>query len=313
MKSKKAIEFNFVWLFAIIAGAVILILAIYGAVKLGNIQRYQTDTEIAKKISIITDPLQAGFAEGSFGKISFKQETKINNLCYDDAFGKNDISVSTRSRIGEEWIKAGGATSIHNKYIFGGGQGKEFYVFSKPFYFPYKVADLIFITSHNYCFVSPPQEIEDEIAGLNIPNIEIENCTGDSVKVCFGTGSCDINVYGTCTTGCDSNYDEGYIEKTGSRINYVDSLMYAGIFSDKEIYDCNVKRLMYRTAKIAEVFSKKADLMEARGCSSNLQGDLNLLGSLTINASSSNLISVNQIAKQVEQKNDNLRGFCEIW
>ena len=51
---RKKGEFNFNILFAIIAGGAILVLAIYGAVKIGNTQRFQTDTEIAKKLSILT-------------------------------------------------------------------------------------------------------------------------------------------------------------------------------------------------------------------------------------------------------------------
>ncbi len=174
MKSRG--QFNFVWLFAIIAGAAILVLAIFGAMKSGETYRYQSDTEIAKSLSVITDPLQAGFAEGSFGKISFRQETRINNICFDGGFGKNDISVSTRSDIGEEWNLPGGATSIYNKYFFSSekSSGLEYYVFSKPFNFPYKISDLIFMNSDNYCFLNAPEEIADEIIGMSIDNIEVE-------------------------------------------------------------------------------------------------------------------------------------------
>ena len=111
-------QFNFVWIFALVAGGAILALAVYGATQAGDTMRFQSDTEVAKSISIITDPLQAGFADGSFGRISFRQETRINNICFDGEFGKNDISVATRSDVGEEWKSSGGATSIRNKYIF---------------------------------------------------------------------------------------------------------------------------------------------------------------------------------------------------
>ena len=126
MGNKKA-QFNFVWLFAIIAGGAILVLAIYGATKVGDIQRFQTDTEVAKSLAIITDPLQVGFAESSFGKISFRQETRINNICVDGNFGRHKISATTRSNIGEEWNPPGAQVPIHNKYIFSSGRstGKE--------------------------------------------------------------------------------------------------------------------------------------------------------------------------------------------
>jgi hypothetical protein len=51
--------------------------------------------------------------------------------------------------------------------------GLDYYVFSKPFEFPYKIADLVFLTSENYCFLNAPEEIADEILGLRIENIEI--------------------------------------------------------------------------------------------------------------------------------------------
>ena len=318
-------EFNFVWLFAIIAGAAILVLAIYGATRFADTFRFQSDTEIAKQIEIITDPLQAGFAEGSFGKISFRAETRINNRCYDDEFGKNEISVATRSRIGEEWKPAGAEISIHNKYIFSSpsNSGEEYYVFSKPFNFPYKVADLIFLTSEKYCFIDTPEEIEDEILGLNIPNIAVENCTGadDEMKVCFGSsgssscGNRDAVVYGACVSECGGLgvYHEGSIIKDGEIMEYAGSLMYAGIFSDKEIYDCNVKRLMYRTAKIAEIFSAKADLMNGRDCNTNLKPDLFLMKGMAMNATSEDLLPLNSFVKQVKTKNKRERSQCGLW
>ena len=313
---KKKAEFNFALLFGIIVGAAILVLAIYGATRVGETERYKTDTEIAKKIAILTDPLQAGFAEGSFGKISFKSETKINNFCLDEngeGFGKNEISVATRSRVGEDWLDAGGATSIHNKYIFSNPQqtGKEYYVFSKPLYLGFKVSDLVFMTSQKYCFVSPPTEIENEIKGLNIPNIEIKNCSEDTIEVCFGSSSCDVNVYGTCMTYCKSKYDEGYVEKNGERSNFVGGLLYGAVFGSKEIYGCNVKRLLYRTAKISEVLIEKANLMEGRGCNTNLRPDLYLLGGMAINGTENDLIQINQVAKDMEIKNQ--REVCGLW
>ena len=313
--TRKKAQFNFVWLFAIIAGGAILVLSIYGAVKTGDTMRFQSDTEVAKSISIITDPLQAGFSEGSFGRISFRQETKINNICFSGGFGKNDISVATRSDVGEKWNLPGGATSIHNKYIFSSerSSGKDYYVFSKPFSFPYKIADMIFLTPDNYCFLNAPEEVANEIIGLNIPNIEVENCTlTNSINVCFGNGNdCDVIVYGACRNNCDSVYDEGTVVKGSDDMKYVRNLMYAAIFSDKLIYDCNVKRLMYRTGKIAEEFAEKADLLDARNCNTNMKPDLVAWNSLTINASSDDLISLRTMANNIEDKNN--RELCGVW
>ena len=308
-------QFNFVWLFAIVVGAAILFLAIFGAMRAGDTYRFQADTEIAKSISIITDPLQAGYADGAFGKIIFRQETRINNICFDGAFGKNDISVSTQSDIGEPWNLAGGATSIHNKYLFSSEQnsGLDYYVFSKPFDFPYEISDLIFITSDNYCFLNAPGEIADEIVGLNIENIEVDNCTlANSINVCFGNGNdCDVVVYGSCSSGCDSIYDQGTVSTSGGDMKYVDNLMYAAIFSDNLIYNCNVRRLMYRAGKIAEEFIAKANLMDSRGCNTNLKGDLSVWGGLTINATSDDLFGLKSMSDNMENKNN--RELCGVW
>ena len=75
----KLAQFNFAWIFAILIGAAILLFAIFGAMKTGDTAKLQSNTEIAKQISILTDPLQAGFSEGSFGSISFQKETRIRN------------------------------------------------------------------------------------------------------------------------------------------------------------------------------------------------------------------------------------------
>ncbi|MCR4284510.1 MAG: hypothetical protein NUV97_00515 [archaeon] len=308
MKSlNKHAQFNFVWLFAIIVGGAILLLAIYGAIKTGDTERFKTDTKIAKELSILTNPLQSGFSEGSFGSILFKDETKIRNVCFSQngTFGKNELSVATRSDIGEEWNLLGGATSIYNKYIFSSekNSGKEYYVFSKPFEFPYKVTDIIFITPENYCFINAPEEVSDEVANMRFPNIKISSdCTlPESINVCFGSGTdCDIAVYGT------------KVIKNGEEMSYVgSSLMYAAIFSDKGIYDCNIERMMYRTSKIAGELSEKTDIMNSRDCSTNLKVSLLYWESSTSQAKANNFVNLKNEADNLEKLNN--RELCRVW
>jgi len=311
----KRAQFNFVWIFAIIVGASILFLAIYGALKTGDVEKFRGDTEIAKSISILTDPLQAGFAEGSFGRISFNEDTRLRNVCFGVGFGKNDLSVSTKSRRDGTFGESGGAISIHNKYIFSDEDvlGRDFYVFSKPFEFPYKVSDMIFLTSKNYCFIDAPEWVVGEVSGLNMPNVELDNCTlSEQTRVCFGSGSsCDVRVVGTCVSKCDSAYDEGVVRKNGGELTYSGNLMYAAIFSEKNIYNCNVERLLYRTGKIAEEFTSKIDLMDVRGCDSNLKADLFVWKGFVSNSSSTDLIYLNPLSKELGEKNR--RELCGIW
>jgi hypothetical protein len=229
-------------------------------------------------------------------------------------FGKNDISVATRSGVGEEWNLAGGASSVHNKYIFSEerGEGFNFYVFSKPFEFPYEVSDLIFMSSDTYCFLGAPDFIEDEVLGLGIDNIVFDDCGVEDERVCFGGGTdCDAIVYGSCSGGCDSYYDYGVVAKGGYDMKYVGNLIWGAIFSDKAIYDCNVERLMFRTGKIAEVFSDKADLMDARECGTNLKGDLVAWAGMVDGATSDKLMGLGEYAEDLGKKND--RELCEVW
>lgn len=318
-------QFSFVWIFAILAGGSILVLAIYGAIQTGETLRYGSDTAAAKSLSILIDPLEAGFAEGSFGKIIFRQETRINNICLNDGeFGRNDISVATRSDVGEEWNLAGGASSVHNKYIFSKekNEGNEFYVFSKSFKFPYKVSDLIFMSSNTYCLLNAPEVIEEEVLGLGIENIvfsprddsgEPDNCGVGDERVCFSGGTdCDMIIYGYCNGGgCDSVYDEGVVTKAGYDLEYVGSLIWGAIFSDRLVYECNVERLMFRTGNIAKVLSEKADLMDIRGCGTNLKGDLNTWRGMVDGVGSDELRGLNEYAEDLGTKND--RELCGMW
>src|SRR3989344_4609261 len=240
MEDKKA-QFDFVWLFAIIAGAAILTLAIYGATKFSDTTRFKTDSKIAKEIAIITDSMQAGVAEGKTSSISLNQRTRINNICFEENFGRNSISVSTGSGIGEEWNRNGVPISVRNKYIFSEKvtEGKKFIVFSKPFEFPYEVSDLTVIIPKEkyYCFSGFEGILLENIQGLNLPNVQIENCT---------------------------------IE-----------------------------------------LATKVDLMNARGCSSNMKSDLLIWQHLTTNATSDELKTLSNQAKNLESKNNG--ELCGVW
>ncbi len=309
-------QFDFVWIFAILAGGAILVLAIYGAMQTGDTLRYEGDTKNALSISILVDPLQAGSADGSFGKILFQQETRIRNVCWvDPGFGKNDISVATKSGVGKEWKDFGEKTYVYNKDIFSKekSEGSDYYVFSKSFDFPYKVSDLIFLMDGTYCFLGDvPDSVVDEVTGLGIENILFENCSSLDERVCFGGGSdCDMIVYGLCSGGCDSPYDHGKVSKEGVEIHYVGNLMWGAIFSDKDVYECNVGRLMYRTKKIAEIFSGKVDLMDARNCESNMKVDLVFWTGTVGDASSENLVYLKGVADDMDRKN-NLES-CGVW
>ena len=118
MYKKKRAEFNFVWLFAIIAGIAILILSIYGATQVGQNIEVENEASIAKKLTILTDPLEAGFTSATFGTITFQRETEIRNECHDIGFGESSISAKTKSDINTGNTKFSVPVSSSEKYIF---------------------------------------------------------------------------------------------------------------------------------------------------------------------------------------------------
>jgi hypothetical protein len=308
-------EFEFVWIFAIIVGGAILFLAIYGAVKFGDSAQYRTNTEIARQLATLTDPMQAGFADGRFGKIEFREETQIRNYCFDDGLGKNEIAVATKPKTGQkDWTLSGGRISLYNKYIFSEeiNQADTFYIFSKPFEFPYKINDLIFLTTKDYCFLGAPYEIVNEVISLKMPNIIIDNCTSSAIRVCFGTGTnCDIKVYGACSSDCDSKYDYGTVEKKGQTLRYVGSLIYGAIFSEKQIYECNVQRLISRDREIASILSSKAERMNARDCNVDLSNSIIYWEQMLANVTASEIISLYPASKELNRNNDIKQ--CNLW
>jgi len=318
-------DFNFVLLFALIAGAAILVLAIYGAVKFGTSNQFQQSAELAKKIDILTDPLQAGFAATTTSTITFPKDTKVSNICsFDNDFGKNALAVQSRSSAGDPWLNDTIPVSIRNKYIFSEyEEGKKFYVMSKPFEFPFKIADLLFVTTKNYCLVNPPEDIAREMLSLNSANIGVliegnDTCSEDSVKVCFDYGLCDIYVVGECTGyGCKSDFDYGTVRKGNENLYYVGNLLYGAIFSNKETYDCNVNRLLFRLSNIANIFSAKTELMNTRGCNTNMKPAMGMLAELASTTTSENIKDIYFSVESIKELNDgSLSSYsseCALW
>ena len=239
MRNKRgALDISFAWLFAIIVGGFILFLAVYAAIKLVGTEQTVQDAKTGKEIGILLNPLETGFESGKTNLLTMPVETRIYNKCNNQGiFGRQIIQISQKSF--NQWSETNINVGFSNKYLFSGiySEGKKFYLFSKPFEFPFKVADLIYVTpsEDKYCFVNPPEEIYEELESLKQENIFLDNCPA-GIKVCFsGESGCEVDV----------NYNGKYIEKNNERIYFEgDALMYAAIFSSKEIYECQLKRLM---------------------------------------------------------------------
>lgn len=315
MNNRAQFQISFAWVFAIIVGVFILSLTIFGVSKFIKTEKVSQDTQAGKEIETLLNPLESGFETGKVVYISMPAESKIYNNCYDaGAFGKQGIQVSQKS-IGKSEEK-GVEISSYNKYIFSeqSERGKNFYIFSKPFNFPFKVADLIYFTSSEdkYCFEDSPAEIKNELEDLKkgggedlFPNIFLENCSNEEgfIEVCFNKNNCDIVV----------NYPGGYLIKNGERMYFDDdALMFAAIFSDRGIYNCQLQRLMKRTAMLSDIYFDKSGILLDR-CATNLEGDLVFLKNSVLNLEDSLQIhSLSLIAEDLEKANENNWG-CELW
>jgi hypothetical protein len=313
--NKKGIEFSFGWLFALIVGAAILFLAIYAAVRLVTTERTVQDTETAKQLEVILTPVETGTETAkSVTPITFPSISRVYNNCSTRGnFGEQKISIATSSGLGQRWQEPGFEITSLNKYIFSRDvvEGKQIYAFSKPFSMPYKVANIIYIWTDKYCFVNPPKEIEDEIKSLNMRNVNatpfLSSCDKKSIKVCFYTEepTCDVLV----------NPDMKTVTKKGRTVFYEGALVYGAIFAEPVLYECQVKRLMKRTAELAMLYNAKSEDLASRagGCSSNLQGDLMNLATMTtaIN-NSAELRQIFFITQSLENENNKITT-CKLW
>jgi len=308
MRNKKAfLQISFAWLFAIIIGAVILFLAIYLSTKLIRTEQTSMDAQTGKQIGILLNPLETSFETGKTTSLSLPVETRIYNKCNTNGvFGKQIIQISQKSF--NKWTETDIDIGFSNKYIFSEAyvEGKKFYIFSKRFDFPFKVADLIYITPslEKYCFIEAPDDIEKEISDLKQENLLVKDCAdSENIQICFNNDACDINV----------NYDRKYVEKNNEIVRFEgDALMYAAIFASPEIYECQLKRLMQRMENLALLYRDKASFISGTGCHSNLNL-LNLINAAGVGklSSSEELSSINNVVEEIKEKND--LAECTLW
>jgi len=311
--NKKGFEFSFAWIFAIVIGAIIIFLAIYATMRFVDTRKYQLNTVTAKQLSIIFEPMETGLASAKSTKVELREETKIYNDCFTSGgFGSHRFSLSSKSGIGSKWSDKGGDIKITNKYIFSQDveQGKTVYFFSKPLELPWKVSELIFLSTSQYCFKNAPDFVESEVFGLNLQNVRINNCTGDEINVCFDSSGCDIIVRGTCTDfQCENKYEQGIIEKEGKTLKYAGSLMYAGIFSSSEIYECNVNRLMKRLMQQALIFRDESNFLSVKCGALSSLSFLRIINLAKID--NPDIWIIRNEAKQLDNENENAE--CQLW
>jgi hypothetical protein len=309
MNKKGFLQISFPWMFAIIVGIAILFFTIYGLTKLIGTEDTIQDVKTSKELGILLNPLETGFEEATSSSLAFPVETRVHNICSDFGdFGDQIIQISQKS-IGDKWTKTSIDVTFKNKYIFSNDptEGKTMNLFSKSFEFPFKVSDLIYMTPDSviYCFNDAPENIKKEIENLNQNNLLIENCSSEHINVCFSGGSsCDIGV----------SYANKYVQKEGEKLYFEnDALMYGAIFSEKSVYECQLRRLMKRLVSLSELYQAKSNFVNQRGCTSNLGDDLQVLISSAASLSSSeDLGPLSDIVTSTRGAN-NANTRCKLW
>ncbi len=316
--NKKGVEFAFSWIFAIIAGAVILISAVYVTTKLVGTERRVGDTFIASELNTILNPIETNLEDSKYAVIEFVDETRVFNECSTTGtFGKQQISTSSKLGLGDNWGEQSVRKSSFNKYIFSRETEETLYknlrVIVRPLFVPFKVGDLTMLYGGKYCFVNPSSDIEDlvnDLSGNGVNNIGINItsnlnlCERESTTVCFNQIGCEVNV----------NTQARVVSKYEQELHYDgDSLMLAAIFSDPKIYECQIKRLMGRTEELAVIYSKKATYVDGSGCSNNLNTELqSFVLATAINNSRDFVQNVVPAINNLEERNEQL-ATCKIF
>ncbi|MFH1500643.1 MAG: hypothetical protein ABIE22_01730 [archaeon] len=318
---KRGFEFSFSLIFAILAGLFIIFLALYTTMQFIHTSRYSLDTETAKSLSIIFNPLETGIEAGKSAYVSFSSETKIYNECSEIGnFGYQEFSLASKSGIGPAWQEPGGEITLRNKYIFSDvTEGKRVYMFSTPFEAGFKVASLTFMYTEKYCFKNPPEFVEDTIRNLNLANINLNSsCNEGEITVCFGSGrerDCDMIVSDNCRAApsCREDYDVGYVDKGGERLSYYGNLVYAAIFSSPELYECNVKRLAGRTTQLAYLYVDESMFLQGKDCHTGLESDLMQLAAMSQEIKNANHVDLLSLYGRGNQIKLNAVGECCLW
>ena len=249
--NRKGVEFAFSWIFAIIAGAVILISAVYITTRLVGTERRVGDTFIASELNTILNPIETNLEDSKYSTIDFVDETRVFNDCSTaGTFGRQQISTASKLGIGKEFGEQSVRKSSYNKYIFSREieetSSKKMHAIVRPLFIPFKVGDLTMLYGKEYCFVNPTSDIEDLVIDLSangVQNIginitaELSSCPEESTTVCFNQVGCEINV----------NTQARIVSKYDFDLYYDgDSLMLTAIFADPLVYECQIKRIMGR-------------------------------------------------------------------
>ena len=309
IKKRGFLDISFSWIFALLVGALILFGAVYFVNKAANVENSANSAGAGSSFINLLNPLQTGLETGKSILLTMPTNSQIVHQCDSTGnFGRDKILIE--EYINNRWSNTGVNISAPDKYIFfqSGIQGRNFYTTSKSFEFPFKIADLIYITNadQKYCFKGFPQSNVVELQNLNQKNFEFDTCSQNATTICYNMNiNCDIKV--------DYSNRE-VIKKNGVVYFEGDALMYAAIFSDKENYECEVQRLMKRGGEISKIYQTESLNVLTVGCNSPVKADLSNLGSLFQSVKSSDkLYTIASFLDSTNLDSNNKNSGCTLW
>jgi len=319
---KKAISMPFNWIFAIIAGAIILFIALYAANNLLKTGSSIIGVTTTKQFVSYFDPFETGLTSGKSEPITLQKKSRLyfeNCNHYNNVFGRQSIGFQEQT-VGGRWGENSSRTYLYDRYIFAENivEGKKLIIFSVPIKIPFRIADVIVISSENYCFYQAPNKVKTDLRGLNLHLYNInfsESLKGCSGKiVCFDCDNlecrkkCDIKVSG------QDDYKKGIVIKNNKNIHFYDDLLYGAIFSSPEIYECNLKRLMTRLQELGKVYIDKITVIKREDCNSILGSEIiTLMNSAKQLQTSADLQSLIITAEKIDEINSRTSSACRLY
>lgn len=301
-------DISFSWIFAFIIGGFIIFGAIYGVTKFTHIAETGSSAYAATDLGSLLEQLETSAVSAKGIGMTMSVQSRINNGCdLRGDFGNQQITIDEFIR--DRWTMGTVPVFFKNRYLFSekSVEGKRFFFVSLPFDFPFKISNIVFFfqADQKYCFKDAPQKIRRTLSEINKEAFLFENCMNieNVKKVCFGSGACDVVIDlegGVVKKGMDRFYFQG------------DTLMLAAIFSDKNVYECQVNRLMLRTKKLSSLYEKKALLVSEKSCSSPVLNDLGFfIQNLNTYSDSSDIANLYEEADKLGDKND--ASKCRLW
>ncbi len=303
-----------------IVGGAILFLALYASWHISEgereVQQTFTAQELITQLSTLTTSLETTNRPGN---LSFATPVRITPRCtLEGNWGKQEVNVAQRSGIGKPWEDTGIPAAASTLYLFSAtpAEGRTFTLLVKPILLPFKIGDSIALWSGSYCFVQPSGAVEDDLSlleGTGNPITSVSHakeCPRNSTVVCFTSGSLPGSK-SSCQVIVDLTQQS--VTKQGRTFHYIDSLLYAAIFGEANVYECNVMRLLRRAEFLATLYSDKSSFIASRshtGCSSNIQEELASYRALAHNGTSAVLPALWIKAQELDKRNPDA---CPLW